>query len=603
MLDQSLLQAAMTQHRQGDRGEAEKLYRRFLDEHPDNPDALQLYGLLCQNMGQYERADSLMRQSIAKVPEQPHVHNNLGNVQRALGREKDAIACYRTATELKGDYAEAWHNLGLALRSTEELDQAIDALRTAVSVHPKYHQAYNSLGNVLKDAGKIDEAVAAYHKALEIRPDYLKAMHNLGVALRLSGNLEGAIECYRKVLKGDPNIAEAHYNLANALQLLEKVEEAEASYNKAIELRPDFEEAHYDLNQLLWTRGDSNKFLQSYPAAIQRKPDSLDLWLRYVERLISAKASTPAEETLRAAIQHFGQKPELLNLLGKTLAHQRREEEALVYHQNCLDLVDDDPQYLLSYADTLLRIHEYEAALEIMNSAVALDPLDQELIAYQSDCWRFLGDKRYDIVNDYQRMVRVFKLPLPAGYNDSSAFCRDLFHALTPLHSETRNHPMDQTLRGGSQSYEGLFDKDIEMVQLYKQSFEKVIQEYIADLDDDPTHPLFSRKCKKTRFTGSFTVRLRKQGWHTNHVHPAGWLSSCFYVQLPKVVANENTREGWIHFGQPGARYDPPVEPMRYIQPAEGVVAVFPSYLWHGTVPFSSNETRTTVVSDIVPDD
>ncbi len=596
------LRAAMAHHQGGRLEKAADLYRQVLDAQPEHSDALQLYGLLRQQMGDLDTAERLMRKSLAVAPGQPHVHNNLGNLLMALERVREAVDHYRKATGLKPDYAEAWHNLGLALTATGELEAAIEALARATAARPDYYQAYNSLGNAHQNRKDFDAAIAAYRKALDIRPDYVKAMHNLAVSLRRAGQLEEAVACFREVIRMSPEIAEAHYNLGHALQLLERVDEAEAAYNRALELKPDFEEAHYDVNQLLWMNGRRDRFLQSYPQAIRRQPDSLDLWVNYAEKLILATAFEAAEKTLRDAIDRFGPMARLYDLLARTLASQRRETDALPCHQTCLELDESEPRYFLHYADTLLRLREYRAALEIMTNARRLDPLDQELIAYEADCWGFLGDPRYDYVNDYEKMVRVFELPLPDGYRDIASFTRDLNEALTPLHSPTRRHPLDQTVRGGSQSYEGLFDKNIELVELYKQSLRKVLAEYIADLDNDPDHPLHSRRCDRVKFSGSFTVRLRNGGWHTNHVHPAGWLSSCFYVSLPPVVAGSNRHEGWIHFGQPGARFDPPLEPRRYVQPEEGVVAIFPSYMWHGTVPFKSDHTRTTVVSDIVPD-
>jgi hypothetical protein len=38
------------------------------------------------------------------------------------------------------------------------------------------------------------------------------------------------------------------------------------------------------------------------------------------------------------------------------------------------------------------------------------------------------------------------------------------------------------------------------------------------------------------------------------------------------------------------------------VRPEEGVLVLFPSYFWHGTVPFRSSEARLTVAFDAVPD-
>ena len=39
----------------------------------------------------------------------------------------------------------------------------------------------------------------------------------------------------------------------------------------------------------------------------------------------------------------------------------------------------------------------------------------------------------------------------------------------------------------------------------------------------------------------------------------------------------------------------------KYIKPAIGKLVLFRSYMWHGTNPFESDSTRTTVAFDVVP--
>ena len=71
-------------------------------------------------------------------------------------------------------------------------------------------------------------------------------------------------------------------------------------------------------------------------------------------------------------------------------------------------------------------------------------------------------------------------------------------------------------------------------------------------------------------------------------------------VALPGAVAGER-REGWIRFGRPGIPTRPPLEAQHFIKPEPGLLALFPSYMWHGTVPFSGDETRLTIAFDVVP--
>ncbi|MHB1589075.1 MAG: putative 2OG-Fe(II) oxygenase [Metallibacterium scheffleri] len=37
------------------------------------------------------------------------------------------------------------------------------------------------------------------------------------------------------------------------------------------------------------------------------------------------------------------------------------------------------------------------------------------------------------------------------------------------------------------------------------------------------------------------------------------------------------------------------------MRPAPGLLLLFPSYMWHGTVPFSGTRTRLTIAFDVLP--
>jgi hypothetical protein len=78
-----------------------------------------------------------------------------------------------------------------------------------------------------------------------------------------------------------------------------------------------------------------------------------------------------------------------------------------------------------------------------------------------------------------------------------------------------------------------------------------------------------------------------------------GWLSSAFYVALPAAVADGH--QGWLQFDQPGIRTQPPLGPQRFVRPEPGLLVLFPSYMWHGTVPFSGDEPRLTIAFDLIP--
>jgi predicted 2-oxoglutarate/Fe(II)-dependent dioxygenase YbiX len=91
-------------------------------------------------------------------------------------------------------------------------------------------------------------------------------------------------------------------------------------------------------------------------------------------------------------------------------------------------------------------------------------------------------------------------------------------------------------------------------------------------------------------------VRLNDHGFHVDHVHQQGWISSACYIVVPEPDP-ELPEGGWLAFGEcrdllPGHRG------FRVEQPVPGKLVLFPSIMWHGTRPFGSGE-RMTVAFDI----
>jgi uncharacterized protein (TIGR02466 family) len=128
------------------------------------------------------------------------------------------------------------------------------------------------------------------------------------------------------------------------------------------------------------------------------------------------------------------------------------------------------------------------------------------------------------------------------------------------------------------------------------------VQDYVAQLPPaDPGHPLLGqRRDRRIRFSGSWSVRLRSGGRHSNHIHPQGWISSALYVSLPPTSEGEGQDTGWLTLGQPDDKLELRLDPFCKIEPKPGQLVLFPSWMWHGTVPFAEGE-RLTVAFDVRP--
>jgi hypothetical protein len=159
-----------------------------------------------------------------------------------------------------------------------------------------------------------------------------------------------------------------------------------------------------------------------------------------------------------------------------------------------------------------------------------------------------------------------------------------------------RAHPLDQSLRGGTQTEGTLFWRADPEIAMLKAAISQAVSRHVAALparvEGHPTLAVSERR--GWRFTGSWSVRLTGDGFHVAHVHPEGWLSSACYLALPDLSGDE----GALELGVPPKELQAKLAPLAVIHPAPGRLALFPSWLWHGTRPFPKGE-RLTVAFDI----
>ena len=202
-----------------------------------------------------------------------------------------------------------------------------------------------------------------------------------------------------------------------------------------------------------------------------------------------------------------------------------------------------------------------------------------------------------DVHATYERLVRSYELETPAGWPNLEAFLVELADHLKTLHV-LRAHPIGQSLRHGAQTGQSLARSEAPVVKAFFAAIDAPIRSYIDGLKgrDDV---LGARVATGYRFAGAWSVRLRPGGLHVDHIHPMGWISSAFHVELPAAI--ENGHEGWLKFGEPGAVTNPALTAEYFVKPKAGTLVLFPSYMWHGTEPFAGDEPRLSIAFDVLP--
>jgi protein O-GlcNAc transferase len=255
---------AIEHHRAGRLQEAEAIYR----QHPLDPDALHLRGLIAQQQGLHEEAIALITKAIGLAPAEILYYGSLEAPCRASNRLETLASFYRQLLQYQPDEVVAHNNLGNALKDLGRLDEALSHFDKGLVLQPDFAIAHINRSIVLRLLGQLGEAVQAGRKAIELLPDSADAAMHLGHALREQGQLDEAALCYQQALALQPNLIDAHNLLGAIFKQQGKFDAALDSYFKALALKPDYAEAHNNLGLLFADQGKDTEAVECYRTAL-----------------------------------------------------------------------------------------------------------------------------------------------------------------------------------------------------------------------------------------------------------------------------------------------------------------------------------------------
>ena len=563
----SELDRAIRHHQAGELDAARAIYGSILDADPNHPDALNLSGVIAHQAGNQETAIRLIEQAISVNNANASYYNNLGEAYRAFGRNRDAVEAYERALRIQPGDLAATNNLGLAFQSLH----------------------------------RYQDARAAYGRALALAPEDVEVLLNLGNLYREFRRLEESAAAFRRVIGISPGLAAGHASLGVTLYEADDSQAAVAALLKAVELDPLYLEAHENLKKVRWFRGEHDRVDDSFRAACERRPDSARVFHNLGAALLVSNDYAGAEKAWLRAIGLQADLGEAYDGLGQAYRYLDRLEDALAAHQKAVVCAPGTALFREEFGTTLIRAGEYRRAVEELRIGHQLNPRRSSLLAFLTVAMNELSDPSVHELVDYEKFVRVARIDVPQGYGSLEAFNADL-HEELQAHFHNPHPPMDQTMRGGTQTPNNLFQNPTGLVRVLTEQISKVIQKFMDDLDPDPGHPFLRFINRDFVFTGAWSTIIEESGYDRSHVHNEGWMSGTYYAKIPDFDAIQlRENDGCIQFGEPNSLYASERNaPRRIIPPQVGAVVLFPSYYWHGVQKFDRNGVRHSVSFDLI---
>ena len=472
------------------------------------------------------------------------------------GRLAEAEDLYQEILQIEPNQPDALHLLGVIAHQVGRGDIAIEYISRSIVGKPGNVTAHNNLGLALHGVGRDDEALKSFLKAIELDPLHADTHDNMGITLRSLWRVEDAIDCHRRALEINPQHPLAHYNLGNALYSCGRSQEAVESYRTAIHSRPDFAEAHKNMAAALKDLDAMDDALSSYRNALAITPND-----------------TEVHTNMGTIFQDLGQLEQAVvsYRLANTLISQPKLLECL-FALGQYDDFDAQRQELIERQGTNIR----GAAI----SAFAAQQLDQ--------------DDPFPFCPSPLDFVQVFDMD--DGAPGTGGFIADLIDELTAQPAVWE--PKGIATTKGFQTLNSLFDAPEGNIAKLQKLFTDRIEDYRKKYDSLESR--FIQSWPEQSTLKGWFVRLQQGGYQDAHIHPDGWLSGVIYLKMPDT---ETTEEGAIEFGLWGFEYPILKEhPTKLIKPKVGQIVLFPSSLFHRTIPFSSEDERLVVAFDLLPE-
>jgi tetratricopeptide (TPR) repeat protein len=240
-----------------------------------------------------------------------------------------------------------------------------------------------------------------------------------------------------------------------------------------------------------------------------------------------------------------------------------------------------------AYITSLLMTGRYQLAEELVAALASQKAGHCRWQAYQLILQRLLI-KGADV--SQRQLISAAKLPEPYHYGSVSSLNVALRKSVDDL-QVFQQRPLDQSLEQGTQTAANLVaSEDPALREFLALASSKLLA--FGQLAASQGHDGLASVSDQIAINECWSVRL-EGGRHRPHFHPQGVISGTYYLSVPPV-----DNKGSIYFGIPPFAIPDPLEPLAEVTPEEGLLILFPSYLFHGTRVAAPGYRRETLAFD-----
>ncbi len=322
-------------------------------------------------------------------------------------------------------------------------------------------------------------------------------------------------------------------------------------------------------------------------------------------------------------------KKSINSFLGLGLAYSNKgmDNKSIDIYKSALELNKNDNNINYNLATSLRKVENYKEAAHYYS--LTSRRLSK---SFQLECLYFnIKDKVskndfYKLLNEITKTDKSDPLiasiskhsSIRFGRNDRCNFCRESFdyikkenlfndmnfdqslinQILDDIEKSNISKKPQSLLNDGIQSSGNLFNLEYRSIQKLKKIIINKINNYRLYYEKSDSD--FIKKWPKKFNLYGWIIIMNNGGNLLPHIHKEGWLSSSIYLKRPE---KRKSNDGDIKFSLHGGNYpsDNMNFPSEIIDIEEGDMVMFPSSIFHSTIPFDSDRQRITLAFDVIP--
>jgi tetratricopeptide (TPR) repeat protein len=523
----------------------------FIDK--NNEVAMHRLGLILFKENEFDLAIKNLK-SLIKISTNSTIYKyDLANIYLAIEQHKDAENLYLDIIKEKPEFSECYINLGVTYQKIGDLDKSKEYFSEAINLEPDNVISINNLALIHVDQENYQEAQENLEWSLSLDETNYITSNLLAKVHFLTNNYKVCDEYIEKSLLLAPDDIETLILVGSILFSRNLLKEANDIYLKALKLSPD------------------NVNILSNLGHLNTITNSVDLAFKYLNRAIEIDPEHSFSKNILAGIHKTNNDYATAKELYLESKEPNWEENVL----ECLYLEEnfyDFKEFLLKNSDKLI---ESRTASALINHA------------------NYCLNEHYEhhFCNDQLSYIKTIKCHKNHGIDNLNS---DLLNEINNYSYDLKKQLF---IKNGVQSLGNLFSLEIDAFKNFKNLILKEYDKYFTSFEN--SRDIFINKHpKKPKLMGWF-VKISKNGFIQPHNHVGAWLSGVYYL----TCLDSSSDEGSIEFGFSDTKlpFQEKTLPNKIVRPQESMMVLFPSQIYHRSLPFKKDIERICLAFDFLP--